>query len=174
MAWLSFAWRQRPKPHRVNQNYLEQLSLLEGTLTRFTHAYEGEFLIPLQGATLQLLLEDDLLFVFDRLPAWLACLAAGDGSADLLFGSQGTELVLIAARSGKTVTVSATSLDQTRPFVGGPLVVSLCIFFEDWTRFLLALLDALAEIEPKLNADEAWQRYRSEIAAVAAARAQHG
>ena len=163
MAWLTYEWSRRPQPHRVDPESLEQFTPLMAALIRFNHEYRGKFLLPLDGTTLELLLEDDLAIVFERLPAWLQALAAGDGRQDLLFGSQGTELTLSAQRSGESVGVSARPLDPARWLPGKPLVISLDSFVRDWSGFLLAFLEELARFESALRLDAEWQDYRDRM-----------
>src|SRR5689334_8374978 len=97
---LTYCWVARPSPHAAHDEYLFQLSVLHAALIRFNRAYRGEFQVPFKGGTLTFLLEDDFAIVFDQLPVWLSTIASGDGKAELLFGSQGTELVMIAERKG--------------------------------------------------------------------------
>ncbi len=168
MAWLTWHWEERPEPHGIDAAWLSERAPLRQALIRFNHAWTGEFLVPLHGRTLSFLLEDDLAMVFDRLPAWLATLAVADGKAELLFGSQGTELVLRADRSGGDIMVSATRLDDAGSRIGHPKAVAAGEFFGDWSGFLLSLLDALTDMEPELRRDDDWRRYRALAAAVAA------
>jgi hypothetical protein len=165
MAWLTYRWHRRLQPHEIDPDYLSELPLLTATLVRFNHKYQGEFKVPLQATTLAFLLEDDLAHVFERLPDWLSCVCAGVDPAELLFGTQGTELALSAERTGNSVRVSARSFDPSRPLPGGPLVVPLREFVADWSQFLLTLLEALANLEPRLRTDHTWQQYRDTILA---------
>jgi hypothetical protein len=167
MSWMSWHWEQRPEPHAIDPDWLAEQTPVRQALIRFNHAWRGWLRLPLRGHTLSFLLEDDLAMVFDRLPAWLAALAAPGGEADLLFASQGSELVLYAKQSGEDIVVSATRLDDNASPIGHPVAVPRTIFFADWRAFLLSFLEALATLEPALRRDEEWRRYRAMIAAVA-------
>jgi hypothetical protein len=167
MAWMTWHWKERPEPHEIDATWLSEQTPLRQTLMRFNHACRGAFEVPLRGCTLSFLLEDDLAMVVERLPAWLATLAVADGKADLLFSSQGTELILHADRSGESIMVSATRLGGGGWAIDHPIAVPARIFFTDWRPFLLSFLDAMAAIEPASRRNGDWRRYRALVAAVA-------
>jgi hypothetical protein len=160
---LTYRWARRPEPHAVDEEYLRDLPLLRATLIRFTHVFSGEFRVPLQGGTLTFLLEDDFTIVFDQLPSWLSTIAAGEGKAELLFGSQGTELALIAESNGDMVRISAQSLDPEQPLSMRPLDIRVNEFLREWSGFILDVLDALAKFDSALLQNEEWQQYRASV-----------
>ena len=166
---IPFSWRARPKPHMPPEDFLAGVPLLRASLIRFNHVYRGGFKIPLTGGELALLFEDDLAIVFDALPGWLARLASPkEGSEPLLFGSQGTELVLTAQRIGEAIVVSAHSIDPEHPMeaIFQPLTTDAHTFLRAWVTFLSAVLTALADFEPRLCADSGWLDYRTALRAL--------
>ena len=165
---ISYHWAARDVPHEPPEDFLAELPLLAATLIRFNHIYRGEFHVPLRGGVLDFLLEDDFAIVFDRLPEWLSAVASTESPSPLLFGSQGTELLLVAERRGDKVVVSAQSIDPKHPLSASlqPLEVSARTFFDQWREFVLAVLNALATFEPKLGGDAGWRDYREAIEAV--------
>ena len=115
---LAYRWWKRDRPESLVEEYLEGQDRLWVTLLRFVSRWEGEFIVPLEPDSLTLTL-DDLPIVFDRIPCWLNALALGDGEADLMFASQGTELTLTATRARGAIAVGARSLaPHARPVNG--------------------------------------------------------
>ena len=166
---IRYHWTLRPVPHAPPEEYLSELPPLGAVLMRFNHAYHGEFHVPLGEGELTFLLEDDFVIVFDQLPGWLGRLGDSDGTTAILFGSQGTELLLHATRQQQIITIAAESIDPENPL--SPTLRAVCVpvteFLTAWIDFIVAVLDALAAFDPAISRDEEWQNYREGIRTIA-------
>jgi hypothetical protein len=167
---IGYHWTERPDPLRVDEADLAAGPLLWATLRRFIARYKGVFTVPLKDKDkdkeLEFWFDYDLAQAWDRLPEWLAQLARGAaGEAELDMASEGTMTALIANRDGNQITMRAQSILAGSNFLSSfePVTAPAAAFLGEWANFLTKVLDALAELEPKLKDDAEWQRYRTTL-----------
>ena len=164
---IRYDWRPRAHETPLVEEYLQDDDPLWSALKRFTSRFEGRFTVPLEPDPLTLEL-DDVPMVFDDLPDWLNGLATGDARKELLFASQGTELKLVAERSGDLVRLHALSIAPDLPLSAthGPVVAPAGRFLNAWADFVLTLLNALVLENVSLVEDAGFVSYRDAIARV--------
>jgi hypothetical protein len=166
---ISHRLTKRDRPYGVNEERIAGAPLLWAALQRFIATYQGIFVVPAPGGELELWFDYDLSHTFDDLPGWLNQLARKPRTdAELVFGSQGPELKLVATRDGDRITLRAVSIagGQASPSNTLALLVPAGRFFSEWKRFLSAVLDALEEFEPKLSNDVEFLSYRDALSRI--------
>jgi len=163
---LKYDWKLRSDPYPVDEERLVDSPLLLATLERFMSQYKGIFRVPVEGGELEFWFDFDLMQAWDQLPTWLGHLASRPRSeAALEMASQGTMIALVAKRDGERITLRAQSIlpEPNLPSYLKPITVPASAFLGEWVKFLTAVLEALAEFEPRLLTDSDWLAYRAAI-----------
>jgi hypothetical protein len=168
---IKYQWTKRDHPYELDEERLPDSPTLWSTLLRFMAEYKGTFTISHANTELELWFDYDLSQAFDYLPGWLGKIACEPGQeAVLLFASQGTELKLVAVRTGENVALRVVGIgpESTWPEPELPDVFPAGRFLQQWTRFLNAVLGALQEFEPTLADDREFREYCRRINEVGA------
>ncbi len=137
-------------------------------LRHFLALYEGEFVVRVGDLHLRFDLRPDLSTVFEDLPGVLTALAADTAAAEeLYFFEQGTDVAFLLERKGEVVTIrfrrGLTAGWEFDDLPEGPLAVAAGQFIGEWVLLARRVLQALVALEPGLDGDDSYRRYRGQL-----------
>lgn len=137
-------------------------------LFAFLARNKGGFRIKVRGVEATFELMPDLSTIFSELPHALATLKSCENIlVELDMFEQGTDVGIVLRRQADQISVRF----ETAPGSGAPYQllgneassIAANVFFYQWQRFLLAILDAMREVAPEHSKDESFVAYRATI-----------
>jgi hypothetical protein len=163
---ITYSWHLRSQPRPFATEDYVDASRVFLALRRFLATVQGEFVIQVENYTLPFALDPDLSTIFEEIPTVIEHFGKDTTTpVELAFYEQGTDLTWWVERHGATITLrfakGGYSGKRFQNLPISPFVIPAEVFVEEWRRFLLSVLDALAVLDTSLERDDTYRAYRT-------------
>lgn len=164
---ISHTWSRRPRPLPFTpQDYVDASPIFLG-LEHFLTINTGQFVLQVGNSHLAFDLRPDLSTIFERIPEVLHELLKKDSHTELYFYEQGSDVKLLLQNEASSVRVRFETGSSARPefrqLSGTEALVSLSDFMTEWIRFARSVLHVIAEVEPALSREAAYEGYNERL-----------